>query len=153
MRRCWNLKNIRGHNVLYPKWLIDEIISNPGEYKKELVELVKAEIIKEKELAKAKILQEENSFTGYIKKAVKNNRISQIPTVEDYIKPKVERDINLWQEKGEFESTAKWKQRVNETTRNEKVKELASKYKNEYLLLQEKRKKEYEAIVQEFYAM
>ena len=65
----------------------------------------------------------------------------------------MERDINEWQKKDEFESTAKWKARVNETTRNKKAKELAQKYKNEYVALQEKQKKEYEAVVQEFYAM
>ena len=52
-----------------------------------------------------------------------------------------------------WQSTEKWKARVNETTRNKKAKELAQKYKNEYVALQEKQKKEYEAVVQEFYAM
>ena len=67
-----------------------------------------------------------------------------------FLKPKVEAEINTWQKKGEFESTEKWKARVNETTREAKVLELTEKYKQEYqalakelYALAEQQKKEY----------
>lgn len=52
-----------------------------------------------------------------------------------FLKPKVEAEINAWQKKGEFESTEKWKARVNETTRKAKILELTEKYKQEYQTL------------------
>lgn len=58
-----------------------------------------------------------------------------------FLKPKVEAEINIWQKKGEFESTEKWKGRVNETTRKAKIQELTSKYKQEY-----------QALVKEYYS-
>ena len=69
-----------------------------------------------------------------------------------FLKPKVEAEINTWQKKGEFESTEKWKARVNETTREAKIQELTEKYKQEYQALakelyanMEQQKKEYYA--------
>ncbi|MBR6589147.1 MAG: leucine-rich repeat protein [Bacteroidaceae bacterium] len=161
---CENLISIRGHNVGYPQWILDDIISNPHiqssinyAYSYELRKWAQEKVLFNKERARKeeeqKILQYRNTFAGYVETATKNGKISKIPTVEEYVKPKVERDINEWQKKDEFESTEKWKARVNEATRNEKAKELAQKYKNEYVALQEKQKKEYEAVVQEFYAM
>ena len=150
---CPNLTSICGHNVKYPTWFV--YYWNGPEWKyKNLTEWIRGEkeelIRKEKE---QRIQQYRNTFAGYVETATKNGKISKIPTVEEYVKPKVERDINEWQKKDEFESTEKWKARVNETTRNKKAKELAQKYKKEYVALQEKQKKEYEAVVQEFYAM
>ena len=146
---CPNLTSIRGHNVECPTWIVDSLVSAPEWVDKNLTEWAK----NAKKTERPQIQQQENSLAIHIKTATKNGKISKLPTIEEYVKPKVERDINEWQKKDEFESTAKWKARVNETTRNKKAKELAQKYKNEYVALQEKQKKEYEAVVQEFYAM
>ena len=55
------------------------------------------------------------------------------PTIADAadIKQQVEREINAWQIKGEFETTAQWQQRVNETTRNEKIKDITARILSE----------------------
>lgn len=150
---CNNIKSIRTHSSPYPpKWITDKMIA-------EYPALVNQKKVAQEEMTKARkeeeqrIQQYRNTFAGYVETATKNGKISKIPTVEEYVKPKVERDINEWQKKDEFESTEKWKARVNETTRNEKAKELAQKYKNEYVALQEKQKKEYEAVVEEFYTL
>ena len=51
----------------------------------------------------------------------------------DYAKPIVEKEINEWQKKGEFEKLADYQKRVNETTRNAKIKELTKKCEADYL--------------------
>lgn len=51
----------------------------------------------------------------------------------DYAKPIVEKAINEWQVKDEFEKTSDWQKRVNETTRNAKIKELTKQCEAEYL--------------------
>ena len=57
----------------------------------------------------------------------------QKPNIADAsdIKLQVEREINDWQKKGEFESSAQWQQRVNETTRSAKVNEITSRIQSE----------------------
>ncbi|MDE6549349.1 MAG: WG repeat-containing protein [Muribaculaceae bacterium] len=44
---------------------------------------------------------------------------------EENVRDLIEAEIGRWQVKGEFEPTAKWKERVNETTRTAKINELA----------------------------
>lgn len=51
----------------------------------------------------------------------------------DFAKPVVEKAINEWQLKDEFEKTVDWQQRVNETTRNAKIKELTKQAEADYL--------------------
>ncbi len=51
----------------------------------------------------------------------------------DYAKPRVEKAINEWQAKDEFEKTADWQKRVNEQTRNAKIKELTRQAEADYL--------------------
>ena len=58
-----------------------------------------------------------------------------------FLKANIEAEINAWQKKGEFESTEKWKARVNATSRNAKIQELTEKYKQEY-----------QALAKEYYA-
>lgn len=53
-------------------------------------------------------------------------------TLEGYLKQNIEPAINAWQIKGEFEPTAKWKERVNENTRKVKIDQLAEQYRQEY---------------------
>ena len=45
----------------------------------------------------------------------------------------IEKEINEWQKKGEFESTAEWQARVTETTRQQKANELYVQLQNDYL--------------------
>lgn len=58
--------------------------------------------------------------------------------IDVYVKKYVEEKIAEWQQKGEFERTADYQKRVNETARNKKAQELASEaveqLKNEYTL-------------------
>ena len=80
---------------------------------------------------------------GYTLRVEQDGRLSYaIMSFASFLKPKVEAEINAWQKKGEFESTEKWKARVNETTREAKVQELTEKYKQEY-----------QALVKETYAI
>lgn len=46
----------------------------------------------------------------------------------DEIETQINNMISAWQTKDEFESTAEWKERVNETTRKQKAEELSKKY-------------------------
>jgi uncharacterized caspase-like protein len=48
------------------------------------------------------------------------------------IKKSVESEVNAWQQKGEFESSAKWQLRVNDQTRAAKVAEVAKRIEKEY---------------------
>ena len=57
----------------------------------------------------------------------------QVEYFSDYAKPLVEKVINEWQVKGEFEKIADWQKRVNETTRKAKIKELTNKCESDYL--------------------
>jgi len=58
---------------------------------------------------------------------------SEIVYFSDYAKPIVEKAINEWQIKDEFEKIADWQNRVNETTRDAKIKELTRQCETEYL--------------------
>ena len=51
----------------------------------------------------------------------------------DYAKSYVEKAVNAWQQKDEFEKIADWQKRVNETTRNAKIKELTQQCEKEYI--------------------
>jgi hypothetical protein len=57
-----------------------------------------------------------------VKKGMSN---MEIP-IDVYVKRYVEEKISEWQQKGEFERTADYQKRVNETARNKKVQELAN---------------------------
>lgn len=109
---------------------------------------------------------ENNNKWGYRKVTLKSYIESQIdswdaylsihlPKIEDYenyLKFHIERDINQWQLKGEFEPTSKWKERVNEITRDKKVKELTNKYKKEYGAILALYKTDYKEIAEEYEA-
>ncbi len=45
----------------------------------------------------------------------------------------IEKEINEWQKKGEFESTAEWQTRVTESTRQQKANELYMQLQNDYI--------------------
>ncbi len=61
-------------------------------------------------------------------------------SLSDFVKHYIEQDINKWQIKGEFETTAAWKERVNETTRKNKINALVKMYSNTYYDMVRKRK-------------
>lgn len=50
-----------------------------------------------------------------------NNFTNKKASISDRIKAYVEENVNLWQQKGEFEKTIDYKTRVNETSRNKKI--------------------------------
>lgn len=58
---------------------------------------------------------------------------TKIEYFSDFAKPKVEKEINEWQQKDEFEKIADWKKRVNENTRAAKIKELTKQCEREYI--------------------
>ena len=95
-----------------------------------------------------KLFEIKNTLDGYVKAKLK-----PMISAADYIKPKVERDINVWQQKGEFESTALWQQRVNEQSRYKKIEELTAKYRAEYNAMLEQYKEEYKNTCQQYYAL
>ena len=57
----------------------------------------------------------------------------KIQYFSEYAKPIVESAINEWQVKGEFEKTSDWQKRVNEKTRDAKIKELTKQCEANYL--------------------
>ncbi len=56
-----------------------------------------------------------------------------------YAKNYVETRINEWQKKGEFEKTIDWKKRVNEQTRNQKIRELTKNAEKQFISEQSKK--------------
>ena len=56
-----------------------------------------------------------------------------------YAKNYVEARINEWQKKGEFEKTIDWKKRVNEQTRNQKIRELTKNAEKQFISEQSKK--------------
>lgn len=80
------------------------------------------------------------NFSSYMKRmlpawddylAIRGVTKPETPTTES-VKKIVERQINSWQKRGEFESTSEWEIRVNEQTRASKVKEIEAQLKAEY---------------------
>jgi len=59
--------------------------------------------------------------------------VHKIPYFSNYAKPIVEKYINEWQKKDEFEKTSDWQKRVNENTRTAKIKALTKQCETVYL--------------------
>jgi uncharacterized caspase-like protein len=70
-----------------------------------------------------------STWEDYVKKH--GLQAPMVPDVES-VKRTVESEINTWQQKGEFESSAKWQLRVNDQTRAAKVKEITKRIQDEY---------------------
>lgn len=62
-----------------------------------------------------------------------SKRLVFAPSFSTYAKAYVEKEINEWQKKGEFEKTSDWRVRVNEATRNAKIDELTRKAQRDYI--------------------
>jgi len=73
----------------------------------------------------------QQSITAKMADIREKERISQ--TFTFFAKNYVETKINIWQQKGEFERTADWQERVNENTRAVKAKELLVDAEREYI--------------------
>ena len=67
------------------------------------------------------------------KHAIYANTNTSIEYFSDFAKRTVEKAINEWQVKDEFEKIADWKKRVNEDTRSAKIKELTAQCEKEYI--------------------
>lgn len=138
------LENIVDHNDKNPDWFIEDIRINFEKY--EICWLYWPE---KKEKILDDISKEElEQWREYILKldytALIDGRIAKLPPADiytKYVNTKIGQELDEWQKKGEFESTAKWKERVNDTTRNKKINKAIEKYKRVY-----------KDIVQEFYA-
>ncbi|MDE5813636.1 MAG: caspase family protein, partial [Muribaculaceae bacterium] len=96
-----------------------------------------------------RLLAEQQRKEEELRKAEASKRLAQTPSLKNYIAAKlgdwsdflaaknlniptdeevrgiIEAEVERWQVKGEFEPTAKWKERVNETTRAAKINALA----------------------------
>lgn len=79
-----------------------------------------------------------------------SSNLSPLEDYKSFLKRNIERDINSWQQKGEFEPTVKWEERVNETTRKQKIEELTLKYKNEYEIKSVIYQKRYAELAEEY---
>ena len=77
-------------------------------------------------------------------------KLNNLEPLEPFLKRKIEPEINAWQKKGEFESTAEWQKRVNERTRQAKIDALSKTYKAEYSKMLEKHKKDYAKVVEDY---
>lgn len=64
---------------------------------------------------------------------IRTKNTSQLVSFSNFAKPRVEKAINEWQEKDEFEKINDWKIRVNEKTRDKKIKELTEQCEKEYI--------------------
>lgn len=62
-----------------------------------------------------------------------NEELAFILPFEEYARRYVESRINRWQKKGDYEKTADWQKRVNETTRKQKVNEYVKDAEKQYL--------------------
>ena len=70
-------------------------------------------------------------------KPAKEGRKEDLP-YSVYAKQYVEKGINEWQQKGEFEKTADWQNRVNEQTRQQKINELLGEAEQKYIAYHKK---------------
>lgn len=95
---CSSLQEIRGHNIKYPSWLIEEV---------QWDELGEVPFSK-------KIPQIKSSFTYFAQE-------------------KIMKEIEAWQKKKEYETSAQWQARVTEANRAKKVQEFTDRAKQEYI--------------------
>lgn len=80
------------------------------------------------------------------------------PMNKEEITERISKEMEVWQKKDEFETTAQWSDRVNEKTRAEKIDSLKKQYigiaqkeQNEYLQEVETLKKNYQTAYRQYY--
>lgn len=151
--------------------LLAEKIRKEKEGQKLLAERLRKE--EEKKLLAEKARNDEEKRKAEIRKKFEetptlNNYIySQLGEWNDYFAAKkpaipseeemrtfIEAEIEKWQVKGEFEPTARWKERVNESTRSEKIKFMAdsiqSSISQQIDNIRAQYKKEYESLANKY---
>lgn len=85
-------------------------------------------------IAEQKRQEAEKNVNGYIANRLESwedYRAQNFPSDAD-IRRDIEAEVEKWQAKGEFETTAEWQKRVNDKTRAAKLEAEKAKYKNKY---------------------
>ena len=106
---CENLTDVKGTNVRYPKYVLGEAFIECSEvpFYGQITKISQDEIIKQND--------------------IKNE------TFSEYAKDKIKTQVETWQKKKEYETTAQWRVRVTEETRKTKVAELIVSAQKEYI--------------------
>ena len=106
---CKNLTDVKGTNVRYPKYVLGEAFIECSDvpFYGQITKISQDEIIKQND--------------------IKNE------TFSEYAKEKIKSQVEAWQKKKEYETTAQWRERVTEDTRKTKVAELVEKAQKEYI--------------------
>ena len=145
-------------------WIVQPQYKKSGDVPRNPDRINETDYIKKTNLAKNKVLQSGNYFyirtpatlREWMELAVmpwdvySKGKLNNLEPLEQFLKCKIEPEINAWQKKGEFESTAEWQKRVNERTRQAKIDALSKTYKAEYSKMLEKHKKDYAKVVEDY---
>lgn len=145
-------------------WIVQPQYKKSGDVPRNPDRINETDYIKKTNLAKNKVLQSGNYFyirtpatlREWMELAVmpwdvySKGKLNNLESLEQFLKRKIEPEINAWQKKGEFESTAEWQKRVNERTRQAKIDALSKTYKAEYSKMLEKHKKDYAKVVEDY---
>ena len=145
-------------------WIVQPQYKKSGDVPRNPDRINDSDYIKKTNLAKNKVLQSGNYFyirtpatlREWMELAVmpwdvySKGKLNNLEPLEQFLKRKIEPEINAWQKKGEFESTAEWQKRVNERTRQAKIDALSKTYKAEYSKMLEKHKKDYAKVVEDY---
>ena len=145
-------------------WIVQPQYKKSGDAPRNPDRINETDYIKKTNLAKNKVLQSGNYFyirtpatlREWMELAVmpwdvySKGKLNNLEPLEQFLKRKIEPEINAWQKKGEFESTAEWQKRVNERTRQAKIDALSKTYKAEYSKMLEKHKKDYAKVVEDY---
>ena len=154
----WGKLDTQGNWIVQPQYKYSvEVPRNPDR-------INETDYIKKTNFAKNKVLQSGNYFyirtpatlREWMELAVlpwdvySKGKLNNLEPLEQFLKRKIEPEINEWQKKGEFESTAEWQKRVNERTRQAKIDALSTTYKAEYSKMLEQHKKDYAKVVEDY---
>ena len=104
-----------------------------GEYDAILAQIEQAEETEKQRLAEARV--QERTANEARERAARENRerAEKMLTFSFFAQNYVEKEINIWQKKGEFEPTVDWQKRVTDDTRKVKAKEFEVDAKKAYL--------------------
>ncbi len=154
----WGKLDTQGNWIVQPQYKkSDDVPRNPDR-------INETDYIKKTNFAKNKVLQSGNYFYIRTPATLKEwldlavmpwdvyskGKLNNLEPLEQFLKRKIEPEINEWQKKGEFESTAEWQKRVNERTRQAKIDALSKTYKAEYSKMLEQHKKDYAKVVEDY---
>ncbi|MGN1246641.1 MAG: caspase family protein [Muribaculaceae bacterium] len=145
-------------------WIVQPQYKNSGDIPRNPDRINETDYITKTNLAKNGVSQSGNDFYIHTPATLKEwlelavmpwdayskDKIKEMEPLEPFLKRKIEPEINAWQKKGEFESTAEWQKRVNERTRQAKIDALSKTYKAEYSKMLDKHKKDYAKVVEDY---